>query len=400
MSTITPRKRKDGGTSYLIRSSCGYSTDGRQIVQTKTWKPDPGMKPRQIEKELKRQAVLFDEACAAGGSISGSMKFQTLAEQWFKEYAQVNLRPRTLDRNHQHETRTYEALGHLRIDKITTRSVQSFINNLSEKGINQTTGGGLSPKTIRNYLSFVSDIMQYAVRMGMIQNNPCRNVILPPLEKKEKEVYTLDEAQTFLDSLQTAPLKYQAFFVLAIYTGFRRGELLGIEWSDIDFENHVISIRRTSLYTKEKGIFTDTTKTENSRRSLKLPAEVFVVLHRYRAEQTSERLQLGDQWQQSDRIFVTWNGSPMHPNTTYQWLKRFCERTGQRFLGIHQFRHLNASLLIGAGIDPKTVSSSLGHTQVSTTLNIYAHTFAHSQARASEAVADVLALGNKKHAHN
>ncbi len=396
MATITERKRKDG-LSYLIRSSCGYTSDGRQRVESKTWKPSPGMTPRQIEKELKRQATLFDEQCATG-AISGNVKFQTLAEQWFKEYAQINLRPRTVDRLHQHQARTYAALGHLRLDKITTRAVQSFINNLSEEGINKSTGGGLSPKTIRNYLSFVSDVMQYAVRMGMILSNPCSNVILPPLKKKEKDIYTIEETQAFLDSLQAAPLKYKAFFVLAIYGGLRRGELLGLEWSDIEFGHQLITIRRTSLYTKEKGIFTDTTKTENSRRVMKLPSEVFEVLRQFRAEQRSERLQLGDQWQQSDRIFVTWNGSPMHPNTTYQWLKRFCESTGQRFLGIHQFRHLNATLLIGAGVDAKTVSASLGHTQVSTTLNIYAHTFAQSQARASQAVADVLALGKKRHA--
>lgn len=290
------------------------------------------------------------------------------------------------------------SLAHLRLDKITTRAIQSFINNLSEEGINKSTGGGLDPKTVRNYRSFVSAVMQYAVRMGMIFSNPCSNVISPPLKKKEKDIYTIEETQAFLDSLQAAPFKYQAFFVLAIYGGLRRGELLGLEWSDIEFENQLITIRRTSLYTKEMGIFTDTTKTENSRRVLKLPCEVFEVLRQYRAEQRIERLQLGDQWQQSDRIFVTWNGSPMHPNTTYQWLKRFCENTGQRFLGIHQFRHLNATLLIGAGVDAKTVSASLGHTQVSTTLNIYAHTFAQSQARASEAVADVLALGKKRHA--
>lgn len=82
----------------------------------------------------------------------------------------------------------------------------------------------------------------------------------------------------------------------------------------------------------------------------------------------------------------------MHPNTPYHWLKRFCEETGQRFLGVHAFRHLNASLLINSGVDVKTVSTSLGHSQVTTTLNIYAHTFEEAQARASEAVANLLAV--------
>lgn len=232
----------------------------------------------------------------------------------------------------------------------------------------------LSPKTIRNYHSFVSSVLGYAVRMGMIRDNPARNVILPPLDHSEKECYTLEEAQRFLDSLEKAPTKYQAFFVLAIYGGFRRRELLGLEWNDIDFKDYIISIRRTSLYTKETGIFTDTTKTARSQRALKLPPAVFEILKKHRVVQAEERLRLGDVWHDSDRLFVNWDGQPMHPNTPYHWLRGFCKDTGQRFLGVHQFRHLNATLLITGGTDARTVSAALWHSQTSTTLNIYTHT--------------------------
>lgn len=391
MASVTIVSGKKGD-SYQIRSFCGYDAKGKQIVRRKTWKPNPGMTPKQIEKELQRQCLLFDQDCAAGAA-AGNIKFQTFAEQWFKEYAEKNLRPRSVSRLHDLEARTYAALGHLRIDKISTRSVQSFINNLSEDGINQRTGGGLSPKTIRHYNSFISDVMQYGVRMGMIPANPCTNVVLPPLEKKEKDVYTEEEAQAFLqDLIQEAPSKYQAFFVLAMYGGFRRGEILGLEWEDIDFQSEVVTIRRTSQYTKERGVYTDGTKTANSNRSLKLPAEVFPVLRRHRAEQAAERLRLGDQWQPSNRVFVTWNGAPMHPNSTYKWLKEFCAQFGHRFIGVHGFRHLNASLLINAGVDVRTVSASLGHSQTSTTLNIYSHTFTAAQAKASEAIGNALQL--------
>ena len=107
---------------------------------------------------------------------------------------------------------------------------------------------------------------------------------------------------------------------------------------------------------------------------------------------------MGDQWHDSQRLFVNAFGQPMHPNTPYHWLKDFCQETGQRFLGVHHFRHLNASLLINSGADVRTVSASLGHSQVTTTLNIYAHTFAEAQARAGEAVAEALALGSTKKA--
>ena len=255
----------------------------------------------------------------------------------------------------------------------------------------QKAGGKLAPKSIKHYLSFISSVLDYAFRFNMIQDNPCRRVTVPTGPKVERECYTLEEAQRFLDSLEVVPTKYQAFFVLAIYGGLRRGELLGLEWQDIDFQNHVVKVRRTSGYLKDRGVFTDETKTEKSRRTLKLPACVFNVLRLHRTNQLEDRLKLGDQWKDHGRLFTNLDESPMHPNTPYHWLKRFCEQTGQRFLGVHAFRHLNASLLINSGADVKTVSASLGHSQVTTTLNIYAHTFEETQARASEAVADLLA---------
>ena len=390
MATTTKR-----GESYRIRASCGYDAKGKQVTRSMTWKPELGMTAKQIEKELKRQAVLFEEKCSGEG-WGGNVKFEAFAKQWLEEYAEKQLRIRTVAIYRQFETRTYAAIGHIRLDKLTIRHVQSFINNLGEDGINKNTGGKLSPKTVKNYLSFVSSVCSYAVRMGMIKSNPCERVRLPSMAKKEKECYTVEEAQRFLESLQDVPEKYHAFFVLAIYGGFRKGELLGLEWSDLDFDNCIVTISRTSLYTKEKGVFTDTTKTQSSRRVLKLPEAVFSVLRAFRRAQSIERLRLGDQWKDSNRLFVDALGAPMGNGTPYHWLERHCEATGQRFLGVHMFRHLNASLLINSGIDARTIASSLGHSQVSTTLNIYAHTFAEAQARAGEAVADALALGSKK----
>ena len=111
MATIKKREGKTG-TSYLIRASCGYDLSGRQVERSMTWKPAPGMTPKQIEKELNRQAVLFDEKCAAQGAGNGNIKFEAFAKQWIAEYAEPNLRPRTVARLHQLEGRTYTALGH------------------------------------------------------------------------------------------------------------------------------------------------------------------------------------------------------------------------------------------------------------------------------------------------
>ena len=143
--------------------------------------------------------------------------------------------------------RIYAAIGHLYMDKITPRQIQRFINTLSEPGANRSRKDrGLSPKSVKNHLSFVSAVFSYAVKMGMIQYNPCRAVTLPPLETgKEKTCYTLEEAQAFLDALTDAPLCWQVFFSLALFGGFRREELCGFEFSDFDFERCTVSVRRS-----------------------------------------------------------------------------------------------------------------------------------------------------------
>ncbi len=387
MATCTKR-----GRSYRIRASVGYTPDGKQVMKSKTWTPAAGMTERQIEKELNRQMVLFEEECRGSSLTDGHIKFEAFARQWFSEYVEKSLGKRTQENYQQMAPRVYQHIGHLYVDKITPRQVQKFINSLGEPGANQVhPDRGLSPKSIKNHLSFISAVFAYAIKMGMLQYNPCRAVTLPPLETgKEKVCYTLEEAQTFLDALASAPLRWQVFFSLALFGGFRREELCGFEFDDFDMEQHTVSVRRASLYTPKDGIITAPTKTAKSRRTLKLPAWIFDLVKQLRAEQAIQRLALGDQWHECGRLFTKLDGSPMGPHYAYQWLKEFCAEKGLPFYGIHQFRHLNASLLIYNGEEVLAVSSALGHRQTSTTLNIYAHTFETAQARACDALADAL----------
>ena len=219
-----------------------------------TWKPTEGMTPRQIEKEVQTQAMLFEEKCLKG-QVTANVKFEDFAEQWFNEYALLNLRHTSYERMKQLTQRVYPAIGHLRLDKITGRHIQQFINDLALNGKSQKTGKPLSRKTVVHHLSFISDVFGYAVKMDMLSENPCKRVSVPKGEKKEKEIYTLEEIEQLFGLLEEAPLKYRTFFTLAIYSGFRRGELLGLEWKDIDWEGRVISVRRTSNYTADKGTY-------------------------------------------------------------------------------------------------------------------------------------------------
>ena len=301
MATI--RKR---GNSYQIRVSCGYDTSGNQVVQTMTWKPADGMNKKQIEKELNRQCVLFDEECKKGFVVS-PIKFEPFAEQWFEEYANHNLRSTTLTRSRQLTKRTYEAIGHIRLDKLNARVIQRFVNSLTAEGTNQNTGKGLAKKTIIHYLSFISTVLDYAIKMDMLSTNSCRKVTIPKADVKERKVYTIEETERFFELLRKAPLKYRVFFTLVIYTGLRRGEMLGLEWHDINFETGVIHIQRTSNYTKARGIYTDDTKTKGSNRYIKVPKDILDLLESYRKVQTNEFLEIGNKYQETDRLFTKWD---------------------------------------------------------------------------------------------
>ena len=390
MATIKKR-----GNSYLIRVSCGYDVNGNHKEQSMTWKPDEGMTKKQIEKELNRQAVMFEESVNHGFKTS-AMKFQELAEEWFENYAKNALRSTTYERMLQLTHRVYPAIGHLRIDKITARHLQGFVNSLAKEGANEKTGKPLAPKTIRHNLSFISDVFSYAVRMDLVSDNPCRKVTIPKGEVKEKPIYSQEEIAQLLTAINGEPTKYRAFFFLIAYSGFRRSEMLGLEWKDIDFENNIISIKRTSNYTSERGIYTDTTKTKRSKRVLKISPYIMGILKELKDEQDEEARRLGDKWVETDRLYTKWNGEPMQNGTPYFWLGEFCEKHDLPFYGLHSFRHLFASLLVNQGVDIVTVSGALGHSTVSTTSNIYCHMLEESRAKVSDAVSSALDFSGKK----
>ena len=390
MATIQKRNN-----SYTIKVSCGYNTQGKQIIQSMTWKPEPGMTEKQITKELNRQAVMFEEECCKGFQHK-AVKFEVFCEQWFDEYAKPNLRNTTYERMGTLRTRVYAAIGHLRMDKINPRQIQTFVTSLSKEGANARTCKPLAVKTIRHYLSFISDVFSYGVNMGVVDTNPCSKVRVPKAEVKEKEIYSPEEIRTILDLLEDEPEHYKVFFNLAIYSGFRRGELLGLEWKDVDWKNNVISVRRTSCYTPSRGMYTDTTKTKRSQRTIKFPAVIMEMLRVYKANQERKSVDFGDHWVDSDRIFIKATGEPMFIAQPFTWFKRFCERHNIPFHGVHCFRHTFASLLVNQGVDIVTVSGAMGHSTVSTTSNIYCHMLDEAQAKVSEAVSNALNISFRR----
>jgi integrase len=358
MATIQKR-----GNSYQIKASCGYSVEGKQIMQTMTWKPEPSWSESQIKKELNKAAVLFEQECDLG-RITSATKFEMFAEKWFEEYATLALKPNTYA-NYRHLTkRIYKAIGYMRLDKITTRHIQKFVLDLCGGERHDKREGKLAPKTVKHHAALISTIFEYAIKQQLVQFNPCKAVTLPRPNQKEREVYTVEEAQKLLEILDCEKgddFKYAVFFKLAMYSAARRGELLGAEFSDFDFENSLWEIRRSSSWQKGQGMVAGSPKTKSSERCIKLPQHIIDMILAFREYQNAEKAKIGSQWVEHDRLFTTWCGKPMFITTPRHHFEQFCLRHGIRYLNLHSMRHFNASAMISAGVDVKAVQVSLGH---------------------------------------
>ena len=389
------RKR---GDSYQIRTLI-KDESGKYISESMTWKPEKGMTERQIKKELERQEVLFEKRCREGDADS-TIKVKELSDLWFEEYAKLNLKNTTLDKLYIVSERVNNSLGQIEIGKLSARQIQLYINSLAKEGANMKTGTPLAQKTIKNHLGYISNILGYAVKMDMIKENPCRKVTVPKGEQKEKQIYSLDEMLALLAALDKAPLRYKTFFYLLAYSGLRKSEMLGLEWSDINFDTGVISISRTSHHTTRHGTYTDTTKTKGSRRSIKVSEKIVDLLKQLKAEQKEKAAMYGSKWVMTNRVFTDEFGNLMGYGAPYDWLKKFCKRNSLPFYGIHSFRHFVASALINGGLDVTTVSRTLGHSNSSTTLNIYSHMFQSAQAKAAEVMDGALGFDREKQVTN
>lgn len=249
---------------------------------------------------------------------------------------------------------------------------------------------GLSGKTILNHHRLISTILTSAVQWQVIFSNPCERV--KPPKPEHTEARYLDEFQTadLLQALNGEPYQYAVMIQLLLFTGMRRGELLGLEWRDVDFFTNCLHIERSSLYVPEKGVFEDSTKTDTSKRVIKLSSTAVQLLNDYREWQKQRQEECGSAWHNTNRLFTAWNGKPMHPDTLSGWFHEFVQRKKLPDVSIHSLRHTNATLMIASGVPIKTVSNRLGHANVTTTGNIYTHAIRSADEAAAEALENLL----------
>lgn len=215
------------------------------------------------------------------------------------------------------------------VTKATATAICKALNLKFEKAFAAPDGDNkLSEKTVLHHYRLISSILNSAVMDDQILlSNPTARVRPPHCERKEAEYLDEIQAAHLIELLEDEPMQYKTAVMLLLYSGMRRGELLGLEWPDIDIENRIVSISRTSQYLSGRGIFTKSTKTVSSVRTIKLPGIAVELLKKHKVWQNTERLKIGDQWQGTGRLFTAWNGAPMHPDVLTGWFEDFIKRT-------------------------------------------------------------------------
>ena len=255
----------------------------------------------------------------------------------------------------------------------------------------------LSGRTIMNCHLLVSIVLGQAEREMRIPLNPAHRATPPKREASNPNYFQMEEVERILLALESEPLKWKAAVHLLLVSGCRRGELLGLKWDHVDWENQQIHIDCTLLYAGDRGVYEGSPKTRDSVRTIKLPEETMALLGEYRDWQEAYRKELGQRWEESPYVFPGERGGRMNPSQLGNWLVRFQRRHNLPHLNPHAFRHTMTSMLFFHGVDSVSISHRLGHSSVSTTTSIYSHVMKEAESRISDCMADVLLTAHKDH---
>lgn len=248
----------------------------------------------------------------------------------------------------------------------------------------------LSPKTVTEHHRLISTVLKQAVKEGLIPFNVAANAEPPKAERKDIASLQTGDLPAILEALEREPIKWKTITHLLLITGARRGEVLGLKWPAVDFAGNRIHICNNVLYSADIGVYQDTPKTASSVRWIAVPPATMDLLREWKAYQKEDAQKKGDFFQNTDDLLFTQeNGSPMHPDSVTTWLDRFSKRNNLPHINPHKFRHTMASMLIYNRVDPVSVSKRLGHSQVSTTTDIYAHVIEEADQQNADILASV-----------
>lgn len=386
---------KRGKNSYRLTVSEGFDLNGNPMIHRKTVH---GTK-RDAEVELAKFVTEVQNGLVVDGK---SLKFSEFTEIWKRDYGSKELAPSTYKRYcRMLETRLLPYFGHFYINKIRPTDIMKFYDLLEKdtqlirkKGNNGTkTKKPLSGKTILEHHRLLRAMLHKAVYWQLIVANPAERVQPPKSRKPKRKSYDDEQTKILLENLEllsSKDTKYKVAIILTVFTGVRLGELMGLEWTDVDFKNGILSINRSSQYLSDMGVFTKVPKTESSIREIAIPEFIISLLEEYKLWYEEQKSIYGELWTNSDRLFVQADGKPMHPSTISKWFVKYVGQIGLPVINFHRLRHTNASLLVAQNIDIAVISARLGHAQISTTLDFYVHPLLSHNRKAGYALETLL----------
>ena len=386
---------KRGKNSYRLIVSEGYDLHGKPMIHRKT--------VHGTKKDAQVELAKFVTEVQNGLVVDGkSLKFSEFTEIWKRDYGSKELAPSTYKRYcRMLETRLLPYFGHFYINKIRPTDIMKFYDLLEKdtqlvrkKGNNGSkTKKPLSGKTILEHHRLLRAMLHRAVYWQLIVANPAERVQPPKARKPKRKSYDDEQTKILLENLELLPsedAKYKVAIILTVFTGVRLGELMGLEWQDVDFKNGILSINRSSQYLADMGVFTKVPKTESSIREIAIPEFIISLLEEYKLWYEEQKSIYDELWMNSDRLFVQADGKPMHPSTISKWFVKYVGQIGLPVINFHGLRHTNASLLVAQNIDIAIISARLGHAQISTTLNFYVHPLLSHNRKAGYALENLL----------
>lgn len=342
----------------MIRFDVGRDTgSGKRIQRAKG-----GFKTKKEAQEYLVNAI--NEVNQGTYLQPSKEEFSTFIDRWFNTYYKRNVAETTADIS------WCLINGHLIpyfnkqvISSITTYQLDCFYSEKLEEGY--------SAKTIRELHSLLRRAFEQAIKWSLLKFNPAFNAT-PPKEKiKERHTWSKNDIKKFIDTAKLSD--EETIYIIAIFTGMRRGEILGLKWQDIDFDLKKIYVTRSLAFTSEKGLFLKDVKTSKSRRQISLSPYIIDVFKQHQVIQNNFKEKLGDDYLDKALVFTSNNGNFKDPRNLLREFSRLTKKAGLIKISFHDLRHTHATLLLKNGENPKVVSERLGHSRVGITLDLYSH---------------------------
>ena len=362
--------------------------DGRWVAVITT---DEGKKKfvyRKTQKEALKELQLANQAKMQGTLITTKdQKLKDFLTQWLTDSAQPNLREKTYIRYGELiNLHVLPTLGKITLQKLTPQHLQKLYNKKRQEGY--------APQTVQHIHRVLHRALNDAVKWSLVARNVCDLVDTPRVPKLEMRALSPEQSQDLLAAVQGDTL--EALYVLALTTGMREGELLALQWKDIDFQNGTLQVRRKISRITNKGFIFSEPKTAKSRRNITLTRMAMESLKQHRIHQNERRLAAGPTWEEYDLIFCNTLGRPIEVgNMIRRSFRPLLQKAGLPIIRFHDLRHSCASLLLAMGVHPKVVQELLGHSQISITLDTYSHVLPSLQGDAITRLETLLT--QKKH---